>query len=208
MFTDRSDAGRQLVAELRRQGVDPDTVVGVTRGGIPVAREVADAFGVSLEVVVVERLHSPDHPGLVVGAVAPGGISWVNSPLLRYLDLDWEAIESEQQAAHERVTERAVAYGAAWGPLTASGDVVLIDDGVPTGAAVRAASLRLGEESPASIVAGTPVAPPDVLDRIADWVDEVVAPLRPAAFQSTADYYETYADLTDEYLTTDAAMPP
>jgi len=208
VFTDRSDGGRQLVSELRRKGVDPETVVGVARGGIPVAREVADAFGASLEVVVVERLYSPDHPELVVGAVAPGNISWVNSPLLRYLDLDWEAIESEQEAAHDRVAERAVAYGAAWGPLTASGDVVLVDDGVPTGAALRAASLRVGAASPASIVAATPVAPPDVLDRIAEWVDDVAAALQPAAFQSAADYYETYADLTDEELTTDPPTPP
>lgn len=203
MFTNRSDAAQQLVAALRRRNVGGDVVVAVAPGGIPIGNVVASEQGLPLDVVVAQRLRAPAHPELTIGAVAPGGYSWVNSPLMRFLDVDWEYVQRAKAHASEVVETRAVEYGAAWGPLDVDGKrVVLVDDGIPTGATMRVCIQRLIDEGATGVVAAAPVGPPDVLEKVARWADDVVVPLRPAAFQATGDYYEEFSRVTDAEATT------
>lgn len=199
MFTDRSDAAQQLVAALHRRDVIGDVVVALAPEGIPVGDVVADANALPMDVIVIQRIQAPDHPELTIGAVAPGGFSWINSPMMRFLDVNWEYIQEAKTHASDAVETRAVDYGETWGPLDVSGKrVLLVDDGIPTGAAIRVATQRLRKAGAEEVIAAAPVAPPDVLDEVQRWADDVVVPLKPAAFQATSDYYEEFDPVTDE----------
>jgi predicted phosphoribosyltransferase len=203
MFTDRSDAAQEVVTALRRRDVVGDVVVALAPSGVPVGKVVADASDLPLDVVVIQRIQTPTHPDLTIGAVAPGGFSWINSPMMRFLDVNWEYVQEAKTHASDAVETRAVGYGETWGPLDVSEKrVVLVDDGIPTGAAMRVATQRLRKAGADEVVAAAPVAPPDVLDEVQQWADDVVVPLKPAAFQATADYYEEFDCVTDEDATT------
>lgn len=203
MFTDRSDAAQQLVAALRRRDVVGDVVVALAPDGIPVGNVVADATALRMDVIVIQRIQAPDHPELTIGAVAPGGFSWINSPMMRFLDVNWEYVQEAKTHASDTVENRAVDYGETWGTLDVAGKrVLLVDDGIPTGAAMRVATQRLRKAGADQVIAAAPVAPPDVLDEVQRWADEAVVPLKPAAFQATSDYYDTFDSVTDEEATT------
>ncbi|GCF12787.1 phosphoribosyltransferase [Haloarcula mannanilytica] len=203
MFADRSDAAQQLVAALHRRDVAGDVVVALAPDGIPVGSVVADATALPMNVIVIQRIQAANHPELTIGAVAPGGFSWINSPMLRFLDVNWEYVQEAKTHATDTVETRAVAYGETWGPLDVSGKrVLLVDDGIPTGAAMRVATQRLRKAGADEVIAAAPVAPPDVLEEVRRWTDNVVVPLQPTAFQSTADYYEEFSHITDEEATT------
>jgi putative phosphoribosyl transferase len=203
MFTDRSDAAHQLAAALRRRDVVGDVVVALAPNGVPVGNVVAEATGLPMDVIVIQRIQAPNHPELTIGAVAPGGFSWINSPMMRFLDVNWEYVQEAKTHASDTVETRAVDYGETWGPLDVAGKrVLLVDDGIPTGASMRVATQRLRKAGADEIVAAAPVAPPDVLEEVQRWADDVVAPLKPAAFQATADYYEEFDRVTDEDATT------
>ncbi|WP_255355519.1 phosphoribosyltransferase [Haloarcula sp. CBA1115] len=134
MFTDRSDAAQQLVAALRRRDVVGDIVVTLAPNGVPVGNVVADATGLPMDVIVIQRIRAPNHPELTIGAVAPGGFSWINSPMMRFLDVNWEYVQEAKTHASDTVESRAVNYGETWGPLDVAGKrVLLVDDGIPTG---------------------------------------------------------------------------
>jgi len=203
MFTDRSDAAQQLVAALRQRDVVGDVVVALAPNGIPVGNEIADATGLPMDAIVIQRIQAPNHPELTIGAVAPGGFSWINSPMMRFLDVNWEYVQEAKTHASDAVEARAVHYGETWGPLDVSGKrVLLVDDGIPTGAAMRVATQRLRKAGADEVIAAAPVAPPDVLDKVQRWADDVVVPLQPTAFQATGDYYEDFDRVTDEEATT------
>jgi len=207
MFTDRSDAARHLVAALRRREVEIDAVVAIAPAGIPVGTVVDEELSVPMDVLVVQRIRAPDHPDLTIGAVAPGGFSWINSPMMRFLDVNWEYVQEAKTHAADAVETRAVEYGEQWGPLDVDGArVLVVDDGIPTGAAMRVAVQRLRKAGAEAVVAAAPVAPPDVLAEVRRWTDEVVVPLQPSAFQATADYYEEFDRVTDEEATTLSAL--
>jgi predicted phosphoribosyltransferase len=203
MFTDRSDAAQQLVAALRRRDVAGDVVVTLAPDSVPVSNTVANAISLPMNVIVIQRIQAPDHPDLTIGAVAPGGFSWINSPMMRFLDANWEYIQEAKTHASDTVETRAVAYGETWGPLDVSGKrVLLVDDGIPTGAAMRVATQRLRKAGADEVIAAAPVAPPDVIEAVQQWTDDVVVPLQPTAFQTTADYYDEFNRMTDEEATT------
>ncbi|MGB9954037.1 phosphoribosyltransferase [Haloarcula marismortui] len=206
MFTDRSDAAQQLVAALRRRDAVADIVVTLAPDGIPVGTVVADETGLPMDVIVIQRIRAPNHPELTIGAVAPGGFSWINSPMMRFLDVNWEYIQEAKIHASDTVESRAVDYGETWGPLDVAGKrVLLVDDGIPTGAAMRVAIQRLRKAGANEVIAAAPVAPPDVLEEVQRWTDDVIVPLKPTAFQATSDYYEEFDSVTDEDATT--ALP-
>ncbi|MEF8974298.1 MAG: phosphoribosyltransferase family protein, partial [Haloarcula sp.] len=203
MFTDRSDAAHRLAAALRQRDVVVDVIVALAPSGVPVGDVVADAAGLPMDVIVIQRIQAPNHPELTIGAVAPGGFSWINSPMMRFLDVNWEYVQQAKTHASDAVETRAVGYGETWGPLDVSGKrVLLVDDGIPTGAAMRVATQRLRKAGAEEVIAAAPVAPPDVLDEVQQWADDVVVPLKPAAFQATADYYEEFDRVTDDDATT------
>lgn len=198
MFTDRHDAGEQLAAELRERGVEADVVLGIPRGALPVAREVADALDAPLDIVVAKKLGAPGNPEYAIGAVASDGSLYVDEEAVERLGVDEAYVEAERERAAETAREKERTYRQGSGVDLAGKRVVVVDDGVATGATARAC-LRLVREAGASrVVLAVPVGPPDSLDELADECDEVVAISEPAHFGAVGSHYRDFSQVTDE----------
>lgn len=199
MFADRAEAGAQLGATLRERDVAVDLALGIPRGGLPVARPVADALGVPLDVVVAKKLGAPDNPELAIGAAGSDGSVWRNEDLLDRLGVDEAYVEAEAERAIETAREKAETYrGERETPDLDGKRVAVVDDGVATGATVIAA-VRLARSAGAErVVVAVPVGAPETLDRVAAEADEVVALSEPATFGAVGAHYESFEQVSDE----------
>jgi putative phosphoribosyl transferase len=199
-FLDRRDAGRQLAARLLEwhgwpQMTELATVLALPRGGVPVAYEVARALQAPLDVFLVRKLGLPGYAEVAMGAIAPGGVRVLNDDLVRRAGVTAEAIAQVEGREQQELARRERAYreGRVPAPITGR-TALLIDDGVATGATLRAALLALRPLSPARVVVAVPVAPPDLtLD-----ADEVVCLLAPADFMAVGQFYADFGQTTDE----------
>lgn len=199
MFTDRTEAGDQLAAELQRQGVDADIVLAIPRGGLPVARPVADALGVPLDVVVARKIGAPGNPELAVGAVADDGTFWRNDSLIGSLDLTTEYLEDSREHEQKAAKQKFDRYRGDRPPLDLTGKrVVIVDDGLATGATMRACVERVAESGSLSIVVAVPVGAPDSVDSISRDVDEVIALEQPRMFGAVGHFYRDFSQVSDE----------
>lgn len=199
MFSDRTDAGRRLAERLRERGVTADVVLAIPRGGLPVGRAVADALGLPLDVVAARKLGAPGNPELAVGAVAADGTVWLNDPFVAQLGLDRtgleDAIERERAVAQQKV-ER---YRGDRPPLDLRRKTVLVvDDGVATGATTIACLRQVRAGGAARVVLGVPVGPPDAVARLEQEADEVVCVATPADFGAVGRFYDSFAQVSDE----------
>ncbi|GHF42789.1 putative phosphoribosyltransferase [Deinococcus metalli] len=198
-FRDRSDAGEQLAAHLRGRHGWPDTVVlGLPRGGVPVAAAVAHAIGVPLDVCVVRKLGSPGNEELAVGAVAPGGVRWLNHDLIRRLGVTAAALADTEARERQELRRRERVYRAGRPPLTLTGrTALLVDDGLATGATMRAAVLAARALGAARTVVAVPVAAPDVCGDLRALADEVVCVLTSPALRAVGQFYASFPQTTD-----------
>lgn len=199
MFSDRTDAGRRLAERLRERGVTADVVLAIPRGGLPVGRAVADALGLPLDVVAARKLGAPGNPELAVGAVAADGTVWLNDPFVAQLGLDRtgleDAIERERAVAQQKV-ER---YRGDRPPLDLRRKTVLVvDDGVATGATTIACLRQVRAGGAARVVLGVPVGPPDAVARLEQEADEVVCVATPADFGAVGRFYDSFTQVSDE----------
>jgi putative phosphoribosyl transferase len=200
LFRDRFDAGRVLAADLSGFTGRTDLVVlALPRGGVPVGHEVARALGAPLDVFLVRKLGLPGHEELAMGAIASGGIRLINEDVVRAYgvsDADIDAVTAVEQRELER-RERIYRDNR---PLPSLHDrtVILVDDGLATGATMRVAVLALREESPASIVVAVPVAAAETCDEFRAIVDDVVCAETPAPFYAVGLWYEDFSQTTDE----------
>lgn len=199
MFPDRETAGERLGERLREEGIDADIVLGIPRGALPVARPVADALDVPLDVVVTKKLGAPDNPELAIGAAGSDGSVWRNEELLDRLDVPEEYVEAEAERAAETARDKAERYRGERAPPDLEGKrVVLVDDGIATGATVLAA-VRLAKEAGAGhVLVAVPVSSLDALDRVAEAADEVVALETPASFGAVGAHYRQFGQVSDE----------
>lgn len=200
-FADRFDAGRQLAARLTdyQQARCPAViVVGLPRGGIPVAYEVARALDCPLEMLVVRKLGAPGQPELAIGALASGNVRVLNRRLIAHLDLSQETIDETTAREQGRLAaqEQALRGDLPAIPLT-NRVVILVDDGLATGATMRAAIARARDDHPARIVLATPIAAPEILDAFRALVDDAVAVIEPARLQAVGNWYEDFAPTPD-----------
>lgn len=199
-FHDRADAGRVLAAALSRYAGRTDLIVlALPRGGVPVAYEVARALGAPLDVFLVRKLGLPGHEELAMGAIASGGIRLINEDIVRAYrvsDAQIEMVSESEQRELER-RERAYRDGRSLPPLH-DRTVILIDDGLATGATMRAAVLALRQESPASIVVAVPVAAAETCDEFRAIVDDIVCAETPSPFYAVGLWYEDFSQTTDE----------
>lgn len=198
MFEDRSDAGRRLAEVLDEQSVRADVVLAIPRGGLPVGRAVADALGVPLDVVVARKVGAPGNPELAVAAVSGDGSVWRNDPLIARLGVEegyvQEAIDRERVAA----VEKAAAYRRGRDPLSLRGKrVLLVDDGVATGATTAACLEQVRSAGAAHVTLAVPVAPPDAVDRLREAADEVIAVSVPAEFGAVGAFYRSFEQVAD-----------
>lgn len=199
-FRDRRDAGRVLARLLDHFRGQPEVIVlGLPRGGVPVAYEVATALGVPLDVFVVRKLGVPGHDELAMGAIAGGGVLVVNDDVVRGLGIRPEAIREVADREGRELARREQAYREGRpAPTLADRTVVLVDDGLATGASMRAAVSALREHGPARIVVAVPVSPKSTCGEIEALVDEVVCAITPARFGAVGKAYRSFAQTSDE----------
>ena len=200
IFDDRVDAGRQLGLQLKQLDIVGDTVVlGLPRGGLPVAVEVAAALAAPVDVLLVRKIGAPFNPELAVGSIAMGDVIVHNRWILDQLGLDDDdlapIIERERQELRRR--ERAYRGDRPWPELTGK-TVVLVDDGAATGATMHAAVVSVRTLAPERIVVALPTSSREAADRLAAVADYVVALSTPEPYFAVGYYYRDFGQLSDD----------
>lgn len=198
-FRDRVEAGRRLGALLKVYENAPDTIVlGLPRGGVPVAAAMASSLGLPLDVLIVRKLGVPGYSEVAFGAIASGGVEVLNAGVIRSAHLDEAAIDRVRAEQSEELARRERAYRGSRPPLDVAGlTVIVVDDGTATGATMRAAVEALRVASPAKIVVAVGVAPPDVMRKLGELADEVVAVLTPRNFMAVGAWFDDFTQTTD-----------
>ncbi|WP_405662490.1 phosphoribosyltransferase family protein [Streptomyces sp. NBC_01166] len=199
LFTDRTDAGRRLAVALRHLERRDPVVLGLPRGGVPVAYEVAQDLGAPLDVIVVRKLGVPYHPELGFGAIGEGGVRVISDEIVRHAGVREKDLDSVERAEEAELVRRARRYREGRPRLPLKGrTVVVVDDGVATGATARAACQVVRAQGAAYVVLAVPVASPDVADRLREDVDEVVCLSTPHLFSAVGEWYRDFSQTSDE----------
>src|SRR2546423_5181786 len=199
-FPDRVAAGRLLAEKLQQYARRDDVIVlGLPRGGVPVAFEVARVLRVPLDVFIVRKLGVPGFEELAVGAIASGGVRVLNDDVARSLPNADEIIEAVTQREIAELQRREEKYrDGRPSPQIENRTVILIDDGLATGATMRAAVKALRQRGAAQIIVAVPVGPRDTCKEFEDEADEVVCASAPEFFQAVGQYYDDFSQTTDE----------
>jgi len=200
MFADRADAGRALAKALARLRAAPDAIVlGLPRGGVPVAYEVAAALELPLDVLVVRKLGLPQQPELAMGAIASGGALVVNDEVVRYLGARGEAFEAVRAREQAELERRERDYRGARPSLQMSGlTAILVDDGLATGATMEAAVRALRSLGAHRVIVAVPVASVEARERIEAVADEVVCLASPMFFSAVGQWYADFGQTEDD----------
>jgi putative phosphoribosyl transferase len=200
LFKDRADAGRRLAGELPGYGGRTDVIVlGLPRGGVPVAFEVAKALKAPLDIFLVRKLGVPGQKELAMGAIAPGGVWVLNRDVVQALNISDEIIEAIAAEEQQELERREQAYrGDRPKPDVRGRTVILVDDGLATGASMRAAVIALRAQEPAGIIVAVPTAAPETCEALKDEVDEIVCVATPQPFLGIGASYEEFSQMTDE----------
>jgi predicted phosphoribosyltransferase len=204
VFRDRQDAGIQLAARLLRYAGDPKVLVlGLPRGGVPVAYQVARRLDAPLDVFVVRKLGVPGHRELAMGAIATGGVRVLNPEVVTALRINEPviaAVATQEQIELER--QERVYRGNVPFPGLAGRIVIVVDDGLATGSTMRAAVRALRQMQPARIVVAAPVAAAETCRSLAAEADEVVCVSTPELFHAVSMWYQEFSQTTDEEVRT------
>jgi putative phosphoribosyl transferase len=196
-FLDRADAGRTLGQALGHFRGGAPVVLALPRGGVPVGLEVARALGAPLDVVVVRKLGAPGHPEFAVGAIAPGAV-YVDRSIVRQLGVPPAYLEEVTAAEARELARRELAYRGGRPPLDVGGRVViLVDDGLATGATIRAALASLRQRGPARVVLAAPVGAPETIARLREVADEIVCLETPPDFRAVSLAYDNFDPTSD-----------
>jgi len=202
-FADRVDAGRRLAKKLETYAGRKDVLVlGIPRGGVPVAFQVATELRVPLDVFVVRKLGVPTHEELAFGAIATGGVRVLDAQIVDEMGISDQVIERIAAKERQELNRRERVYRGGRHPLNLVGKtVILVDDGIATGASTMAAITALRELKPARIVLAAPVAPASTCKRLRGKVDDLVCLDTPEAFFAIGQFYEDFSQVSDEEVT-------
>lgn len=201
IFKDRVDAGEILANKLSKYAAEKPLVLGLPRGGVPVAFEVAKALKAPLDVYIVRKLGVPGHEELAMGAIATGDVRVLNESVIGPLQISKEAIETETKKEKEELKRRERVYRSGRGPLNvANRTVLLIDDGIATGSTIKAAIAALKKQKAAKIVVGVPVAPWSTIEELKKEVDDLVCVSAPDFFIAISVWYDEFPQTTDEQV--------
>lgn len=202
-YRDRVDAGRKLAVALREGGYDPDDllILGVARGGLPVAAEVAAALDGELDVAVARKIGAPGNPEFAIGAIAAGGDPILSESTIRTYGIGSEYAAEAAQRAREEIARRTAAYRAGRPDPEYSGrTVIVVDDGVATGSTLTAVLRSVRDGGAAKVVCAVPVGPRQTLSGLRDEADDVVCPVQPHVFTAVGEWYEDFTQITDEQV--------
>jgi len=200
LFKDRRDAGRKLAQELLAYAGSSDVIVlALPRGGVPVAYEVARALSVPLDIYIVRKLGLPGQEELAIGAIASGGTRVLNHDIVQTLKIPQTMIDMITRQELQEVERRVRAYRGDRPPPEVRGrTVILVDDGLATGASMRAAVAALRAQNPARIVVAVPTAAPETCEAFRPEVDGIVCAMTPEPFYGVGRWYEDFSQTTDE----------
>jgi putative phosphoribosyl transferase len=203
-FRDRAEAGSLLAESLAHHASRGDTVVlGLPRGGVPVAFEIANRLHAALDIIVVLKLSAARYPELALGAVAADGSHVLNEDLVRRLGISTAAMDATIDAKCALLAARTRSLRGDGQPIELKGaNVIVVDDGLATGASMRAAVVAVRAQHPANVVAAVPVASREAADSIGRLVDEFVCVSYPASFVSVGNWYGSFAQVSDEDVRT------
>ena len=199
-FKDRRDAGRVLARKLSTYTGQADVIIlALPRGGVPVAYEVALALNAPLDIFLVRKLGLPGREELAIGAIASGGIRVLNEDIIRVLGVPEEVINIVARNELQELQRREHNYrGDRPAPEVRDRKVILIDDGLATGASMRAAVVGVRAQHPARIVIAVPAAAPELCNAFQFEVDEMVCAMTPEPFYGLSRWYEDFSQTTDE----------
>jgi putative phosphoribosyl transferase len=200
-FYDRSEAGRllsQALESLRGQDV---VVLGIPRGGIITAQELATGLGGDLDVILSHKLRTPGQPELAMGAIAEGGITYVDPKIIRMLGIDVQLIEQEKTLQLEELERRALEVRRIRPKIPLKGrKVIITDDGIATGATTLTALRAVRFERPARLILALPVGPSDAVRQLADEADETICLRQPIDFMAVGQFYRVFDQVTDQQM--------
>ena len=203
VFTDRAVAGQMLARRLMSYAHANVLVLGIPRGGVPVAKEVADALGAPLDVIVVRKLGAPGQPELSIGAVVDGDHprAIFNQDLIEHLGVSDEYIEAEITRQLREVNRRETSYRAGRSKIPLAGKtVIVIDDGIATGSSVQAALRGIRRQKPRRLVLATPVASPESIEALRSDADEIVCLEAPEDFFAVGQFYRDFRQVSDDQV--------
>jgi len=199
-FENRAHAGRLLAARLAEFRGRPDVLVlGLPRGGVLVAFEVAQALGAPLDAYLVRKLGVPGHAELAMGAIASGGVGVVNQAMLRSLRISPAQLDAVIRAEEAELRRQERVYRGDQPPPAVSGrTVILVDDGLATGATMQAAVAALRSAGPQEVVVAVPVAPPETCAELEAEADRVVCAVTPEPFYAVGAWYRDFSQTSDD----------
>lgn len=202
-YRNRQEAGERLAAAIEAAGaVSQDVrplVLGIPRGGVPIAAVVADRIGGDLEVLVAQKLGAPGNPEYAIGAVAEDGTVIVDEAAVKRIGIDPEYVEAERRRQQSGVERKTTILRGGRAPLPLAGrECVVVDDGVATGATLEV-SLRLAVRSGAArVIAAVPVGPAETILRLSAIVDAAICPLQPSPFFAVGSWYDDFSQVKEE----------
>ena len=211
-FLDRHDAGRQLADRLAPLGLHQPVVLGLPRGGVPVAAEIAKRLGAEVEVFVARKVGAPGQPELGIGAVAEGSELLVVTETALQLGIDDDQMDRLAMQSRAELERRVTAYrGDRALPALGGRDVIVVDDGLATGVTAQAALLALRAHEPSRLILAVPACPSGSAERMAEFADEVVWLIAPDRFYAVGEWYDDFRQVTDAEvadLLSGRASPP
>lgn len=199
VFNDRRDAGRELASALDERGITADIVLAIPRGGLPLGYEVATALDVPLDIIVARKMGAPNNPEYAIGAVGTDGSAWRNEDAIQRLSVSEEYVERTRKTEAENAKSKAARYRKSDTDIALTDKTVLIvDDGVATGATARACLLQARNAGAARVILAVPVGPPDTITDLESMADDVVCLETPRSFRAVGQFYQDFGQVSDE----------
>lgn len=198
-YIDRQDAGKKLASHLLNYMNQKDVIVlALPRGGVPIAYEIAKALHAPLDVFIVRKLGVPWHSELAMGAIAPGGVTFFNHGLIQQLGISEDMLQAVIEQELQELNRREIVYrGTTDFPDLKNKTVILVDDGIATGATMQVAILAIKKSQPAKLIVAVPVAAIETCEILKAQVDELICPLQPEDLQAVGLWYQHFSQTED-----------